>query len=262
MFERIPYDACPLCGGTSATLEGTFDCSKHPAYSVNLPNTINWVKCDNCGHSFTDGYFDDAGMAEIGKVIHPHQRFSPLDYEKNRYITSRMVARVSNILHPEGEPRWLDIGFGNGSLILTAQEFGYKVTGLEFRQDAIEALRPYISDVRADNFLEMKEHGEFSVISMADVLEHVPYPKIFLEKSCELLSKGGALFISLPAFESPVWNILSAGGNNPYWSEIEHFHNFSKERLSSLLEEFGFNVVDYHISERYRACMEITAILL
>ena len=136
MFERIPYDACPLCGGTSATLEGTFDCSKHPAYSVKLPNTISWVKCDNCGHSFTDGYFDDAGMDEIGKVTHPHQRFSPLDYEKNRYITSRMVARVSNILHPEGEPRWLDIGFGNGSLILTAQEFGYKVTGLEFRQDA------------------------------------------------------------------------------------------------------------------------------
>ena len=95
---------------------------------------------------------------------------------------------------------------------------------------------------------------------MADVLEHVPYPKIFLEKSCELLSKGGGLFISLPAYESPVWNILSIGGNNPYWAEIEHFHNFSQERLSSLLKELGFKVVDYNISERYRACMEVVAI--
>jgi protein O-GlcNAc transferase len=46
---------------------------------------------------------------------------------------------------------------------------------------------------------------------------------------------------------------------NPYWGEIEHYHNFSRARLYTLLEEFAFKPQSYGISERYRACMEVIA---
>ncbi len=46
---------------------------------------------------------------------------------------------------------------------------------------------------------------------------------------------------------------------NPYWGEIEHYHNFGRTRLYALLEETGFELVRYGIRERYRACIEFIA---
>ena len=46
---------------------------------------------------------------------------------------------------------------------------------------------------------------------------------------------------------------------NPFWAELEHYHNFGKQRLYALLRENGFEPVDYGISERYYLCMEVIA---
>jgi len=67
------------------------------------------------------------------------------------------------------------------------------------------------------------------------------------------------IFISLPNMSAPIWDILNRHKANPYWGEIEHFHNFSRERLVSLLKEYDFDYCHYGISERYRACMEMAA---
>jgi hypothetical protein len=53
------------------------------------------------------------------------------------------------------------------------------------------------------------------------------------------------------------WRLLDASDSNPYWGEIEHFHNFSRKPLYALIEDMGFTVVQYGISERYRICMEV-----
>ena len=47
---------------------------------------------------------------------------------------------------------------------------------------------------------------------------------------------------------------------NLYLGELEHYHNFSKSRLYSLLAECGFEAVRYGISERYRVCMVVIAL--
>jgi protein O-GlcNAc transferase len=57
-----------------------------------------------------------------------------------------------------------------------------------------------------------------------------------------------------------VWRLLNMKKANPYWAEIEHYHNFGRLRLTSLLSECGFEVVQYGVSERYRACMELIAL--
>lgn len=239
-------------------MEARADCSRHRLYSAKLPGIITWVRCRQCNHSFTDGYFDADGFEELAKKTHDYQVFSIQQAEQWRRICGRMIANVSK-LRDSYTGRWLDIGFGNGALLLTAQEFGYKVTGIDLRHSSVEALKSYIEDVRYQDFLDVDEHEQFDVISMADVLEHVPFPKTFLDQSNKLLKPGGLIFVSMPNISAPIWEILNRHKSNPYWAEIEHFHNFSRERLVSLLEEHGFEYCYYGISERYRACMEVAA---
>jgi predicted SAM-dependent methyltransferase len=98
-----------------------------------------------------------------------------------------------------------------------------------------------------------------AVISMADVLEHLPFPRTGLQSANRLLRDDGILFVSMPNMESAVWRALDDNKANPYWGELEHYHNFSRSRLYELLRECGFEPLRYGISERYRACMEIVA---
>jgi len=81
-----------------------------------------------------------------------------------------------------------------------------------------------------------------------------------LKAVSSLLQNGGVLFVSMPNSGSVLWQQLNANNVNPYWGELEHYHNFSRERLYALLAEFGFEPVRYGISKRYRACMEVVAI--
>jgi 2-polyprenyl-3-methyl-5-hydroxy-6-metoxy-1,4-benzoquinol methylase len=92
-----------------------------------------------------------------------------------------------------------------------------------------------------------------------DVLEHVPYPKKFLQGVSDSMEDGGVLLISCPNSESLVWDYLTGAKANPYWGEIEHFHNFSRTRLFALLTEMGFEPQRFGISQRYRMGMEIVA---
>lgn len=57
--------------------------------------------------------------------------------------------------------------------------------------------------------------------------------------------------------ESMVWQAKDRQRANPYWAEIEHYHNFGRRRLYALLSEMGFEPVRDGISERYRAGMEV-----
>jgi protein O-GlcNAc transferase len=66
--------------------------------------------------------------------------------------------------------------------------------------------------------------------------------------------------LSMPNMENMVWRLLHANKVNPYWAEIEHYHNFSRKRHYALLQEHGFEAVEYHVSESCRVCMEVIAI--
>jgi 2-polyprenyl-3-methyl-5-hydroxy-6-metoxy-1,4-benzoquinol methylase len=98
-----------------------------------------------------------------------------------------------------------------------------------------------------------------AVLSMADVLEHMPAPRAALDKVRSMLAPDGLFYVSCPNSESSTWRLWEDANTNPYWAEIEHYHNFSRRKLIELLEEHGFRVIDYCVSARYYSCMEITA---
>jgi len=110
------------------------------------------------------------------------------------------------------------------------------------------------------DFMTLKVEVVLDVLSMMDVLECIPYPREALRKAAQVLRPGGVIVISMPDLTSSSWKIMDAANVNPYWQGIERYHNFNRELIVKLLNDSGFEVVDFAIPNRQKAHMELYAV--
>jgi SAM-dependent methyltransferase len=156
-------------------------------------------------------------------------------------------------------PIWLDVGCGDGSLLMTAADFGFNALGLDTRAETVSQIQQLGFKAHKGEFTNIQIEGKPDVLSMMDVLEHMPYPREALKKAASILGSGGLIIISLPDLTCSSWRLMDRSNANPYWMEIEHHHNFSRQRLILLLKECGFLIVNFAIPFRYKSQMEIYA---
>jgi SAM-dependent methyltransferase len=252
---RILYETCPLCGEAQISPLLTADCSKHPLYHPAISTAMTWCRCAVCGHVFTDGYFTKEAAALVFSKTHENQKVG-YDLENQRAVSAAIIDKVVPFVQAGC---WLDVGFGNASLLFTAQEYGFVPVGIDLRKDSVAALADAGVEAHCVDIVTLDQPGRFNVISLADVIEHMPFPKQGLAAAYSLLMKGGVVIVSMPNSESALWRGLTAHNINPYWGELEHYHNFGRTSLYRLLKETGFTPLRYGISQRYRACMEVIA---
>lgn len=260
--ERIRYTACPLCDSEDIKHFATVDCTGHARWHAPLNPLIVWMTCPECGHVFTEGYFSDEALSVLFEGTNDEQIVG-LDIEGQRNISAKMVERVIDAIGlPDGR-LWLDVGFGNGSLLLTAKEFGFDVFGVDLRKQNVDDIGSFGIPAHHGTLETARNQVSFdgrpAVISMADVVEHEPFPIESLRSARGLIQDGGVLLVSMPNCSAPLWHHWNANDVNPYWQEIEHYHNFTRESLYALLEKTGFKPRHYAISQRYRCCMEVLA---
>ena len=260
--ERILYTACPLCQSADVRPFARVNCTGHAMWREPLEPFINWVQCGQCEHIFTDGYFTPEALDVLFGSTHEQQTVG-VDIELHRYTSAQMVQRVVETIGMPNDRLWLDVGFGNGSLLMTAKEFGFDVFGIDLRKKNVEDIQQFGIPAHHGTVESARTQVAFStkptVISMADVVEHEPYPIDSLREARALINDVGMLLISMPNCSAPLWHFWNATDQNPYWHEIEHYHNFTRERLYALLVQAGFTPRHYAISQRYRCCMEILA---
>lgn len=254
-LPRILFDGCPLCASNAIVPLRTADCTHYPLYHPILEPVIRWVRCENCAHVFTDGIFQPEVLSVVFSQMHPNQ-VPGANFEAQRPVSARMVEKVARYRR---SGTWLDVGFGNGSLLFTAEEWGYRAVGLDLRPASVELLARLGVEAHCIDLADYRSESPVQVVSMADVLEHMPSPKAGLSAAQRLLEPDGILFLSMPSYGSKAWQLLDEANANPYWGELEHYHNFSRQRLYDLLVETGFEPLQYGISERYRICMEVIA---
>jgi len=252
-IPRIAYEGCPLCKSRNTVKLRTADCSRHSMYHPAVGRTMVWMRCNDCTHVFTDGYLSPEVCAIIFEKTQDQQK-PGWAFEQRRMISAHIVARVAQ--YAEGGA-WLDVGFGNGSLLFTAEEWGYTPVGLDLRRSSVETFQRFGIEAHCASIGELEGRERFGVISMADVLEHMPFPQEGLAAAHRLLQDDGALFVSVPHYNCAAWRLLDATNDNEYWEELEHYHNFSRDRLYALARDCGFAPVNYAVSERYRIGMEV-----
>lgn len=89
------------------------------------------------------------------------------NFERQRSVSARMVDNVARFAQ---SGHWLDVGFGNGSLLFTAEEWGFTPVGLDLRRASVAAMQKIGIEAHCVDVTNFDGSEQFSVISMADVL--------------------------------------------------------------------------------------------
>lgn len=238
-WQHVP---CPVCH----TDESTF--VTHDWQIIQGKQyTFNLVRCNHCGVIYVNPRLDreQAIGTPGGGAWHAA---ATVNRDIYRAGLRRLAAYFAD-KRPQ-ELKLLDIGCGYGSFMDAANQAGFQVEGVEIDPQIAEAAREKGYTVYADFLHNLKLPSEsYDVITLWDVIEHVPDPVSLLAESHRLLKPGGVLFYHTgnAAFQVTKGWILAKlrPGHGPNNIPIQHLLHLSDKTSRYLLQLSGdFNSID------------------
>jgi SAM-dependent methyltransferase len=239
---------CPLCGhGVYKTVRrepanvGGFT-EEQAAFLApyDASGDVEFRECRACGFCYLDRLPADPKFYEVvyGRVQYDFQ--VEFDHHGKGNIF-RDVRRQMKSHKPSG--RLLDIGTWCGTLLESLKD-SYEVVGCELDAEAAAYGRSRGLDIRTVPFEEMGSE-RFDIVTMIDVLEHLPDPRGTIEKVYAMLNPGGLFYTKVPNGWAQVRkeNLLRRKCPGAAFGFI-HLNHFSRASLGSALEAAGFRVVE------------------
>lgn len=194
-------------------------------------------ECNKCSFVFIPPYFrkqisyENYKDENVAIAVRNGNNFVKIERHKLRY---NLIKKYK----PNGS--LFDLGAGWGHFMLTGQQLGYDVYGIEISE------QPYLyskNDLKLPvdhiDFFEMKEDRTFDIITMWDVLEHIDKADPFIEKCARINTKNGYIVIQVPQIDSyfakkykDEWKMMS----------LDHVNYFGKKTITQLLNKHGYEV--------------------
>lgn len=201
------------------------------------------VRCRRCGSIYVNPRPTPAEMESYyPPTYEPYTRQARTTsmYERLRYRVA--IARMCRIAAGRQEPgRLLDVGCGAGEFLAGMRERGWQVRGLDTSPVAVELAREKGLDVFLGPLSEADyPEGEFDLITMWDVLEHLHDPGDYLVQLGRLLRPDGRFVVTLPNAHSLDFRIFG-----PVWTGLDtprHLYIFPRPALLALLKRAGLEV--------------------
>jgi len=202
--------------------------------------SISIYRCHTCKAVYLGrydaGYVDD--LYEYYRQYQGKSRealFSPL--------TAKSYLKVLELftLHTSGKSI-LDVGCGKGDFVDAGLRAGWDINGIELAQPAVEIAQGFGLPVkRLDFFSNAIRPASHDIVTMLEVLEHLPDPISFLRRAADIVKPGGLVYLTTPNFDCFDRRILGMD-----WPVIhrEHLTYFTPQTLiSAIHEKTGLTVI-------------------
>ena len=210
------------------------------------------VRCKNCGLAYVGNPPDEAAVKAFytAQADYHEELLDPAhpSFERMRGVARQHVAMLKRSRPDLSGLKILDVGCSSGLFLDEVRKTGARTFGAELSPDtAAFAKRHFGLDVHQGDW-RSAGYGEaaFDVITLFDVIEHLPDPLAELEALLPLLKPGGLLLQSTPDIDG-----LFPRASYPlakrldYWPHPEpphHLFQFSARTLSAMTERAGYSV--------------------
>jgi len=234
---------CSLCG--SDNYKQLF---AHDGFLVvqclkcNFCYTLNPVLPDDIANLYDKAYFSMSSENSIECV----RGSNPRSERRNKVVT-RQLWNICNKRRSSigADRRLLEVGCGTGYFLREARNIGFDVEGVEISNQACEYVnRNFGIKVHQGELVDSKIifNGNFQVVVMWHVLEHIPRLDVFMKQVKDILARNGLIAIEVPNLHSLKWRLSQHkfdGGLHPKF----HRYIFSHSTLKQLLAKHGFRVI-------------------
>jgi 2-polyprenyl-3-methyl-5-hydroxy-6-metoxy-1,4-benzoquinol methylase len=249
-----PVRECWICGAATLTRvhDASFELGEYrtqdPELAAYSGQSVPIVRCAACG------FAQPLRLPALARYFERlyDQRWSRdwIAREHDGTYKDLIFAEVIRQLEAKvrkPERRLLDIGSHAGRFLVLARRAGWNVEGLELNPStaafaaAICGARIHHASIHA-----FEPDGErFDAITMTDVLEHVPEPRLILRKARTLLVSGGWLAIKVPNAPAQRLKERARARLRPAYratlaDNLVHVSHFSPASLRAALAREGF----------------------
>ena len=214
------------------------------------------VSCSNCGLVYVA---NPPSQEALAKLYSADEGAYHLDLHNPDSAASRRMAQVAQnhlrfLSRVAKEGRLVDVGCSTGLFLQRAADAGFEPTGIEYSRESADVAYALtgIAVEHGSIHNTMLDPESADVVTMFDVIEHVPDPASDLAAAWRMLKPGGWLVLSTPNIDGlfprasyPLANRLG------YWAHPEppyHLYQFSVRTLGAMLASAGFEVgtVEHH----------------
>lgn len=270
----VPADAwqhvdCGLCGSAERELkfrDGPFSVVTCKRCSLTYV-TPRLGDAELLSEVYDEGYWSSNAAKDRGYT--DYRRDAPL-YLKTYRRRMKVVRR-----HFPRPGRVLDVGCAAGYFLKVMQEEGWDVTGLEpsaaIRREAEERLGAgrVIGGLLGE--VDLPAHG-FDLVTMWDVIEHIPDVVAAARAVRGLLAPGGKFLIETQNVDSLAARVL--GPRWQHYKHAEHIYHFQRKTIADVLGRAGFRILENRpwlggkyvslgfVAERAQRLSPIAAVLL
>ena len=254
------YRTCPNCGQDCYTVlfesnmgKSDFHQGIESVYMLPGDKYGRHVECQRCHLVYVNPIIREE------KINNDYSQMNSIDATIVRGSRLRAAkSQVRMINKYINGTSFLDIGCGEGFFPSTAASAGYSTKGIEISQAAAAyAEREFGLDIEARAFEELQLPGNyFDVVTLWQVLEHLPHPLEILKEAHRILKPGGLIATSTPNIEGIPSRIL----RRKWWNIRKiHINQFSTKTLTYILQNAGFRNIS---SSSYTESISLLMLLI
>jgi len=235
---------CNLCGSDA----------RHPYCPEN---GLGLVQCESCGFVYVSPRPDAEELYALYGETYFHNNESGVvgytDYIKDerniRKTSQRRLRHLEQYVQPG---KLLDVGCATGFFIDEARQRGWTVSGLDVSSFGVQYAQAHFGlDTVHGTLTDFDgEAGSYDVVTLWDVIEHVPDPTAYVRKAADLLRAGGVISLATPDVDSLPARLAGKRWVAYKLSE-EHVYYFSVKTLTQLLDAAGFDVLNVRHIGKY-----------
>jgi len=143
---------------------------------------------------------------------------------------------------PPFPARLLDVGCGNGDLLVQMRSLGWSVEGVEVDPAAARTARARGLEVRQGELLQQRYPSDFfDAVTMSHLIEHVYDPVSLLQEARRVLKPTGTLIVLTPNSQSMGARLYGQDWRG--WEPPRHLHIFNLHNMRAMLERAGLTPI-------------------